>query len=162
MCNSDERFFEIDKDLQRWNLTCLDDGSWDVPDVWPACKECKKHNFVNQHSQTPFLIVAVNCTDPPSRPPAGTWEWQNEFAYKSKAYYTCGPYGKFRSPEGDMYKEAVVECDWNKSWVPSQLDPCEGRVISLVFKEHNFTLCSNILSIGTISTQKDWNGLQAR
>ena len=71
---------------------------------------------------------AVNCTEPPTRPAAGTWEWQNEYAYESQASYTCGPFGKFKSPDGNIYEETISECAWNKTWVPTELDPCEGLI----------------------------------
>jgi len=40
-CNKDDLFFEMDKALVQWNMTCLPDGSWDIPDVWPRCLYCK-------------------------------------------------------------------------------------------------------------------------
>ena len=36
-CNSDSVFFSHDRDAEEWNLTCLESGSWQVPEVWPAC-----------------------------------------------------------------------------------------------------------------------------
>ena len=73
---------------------------------------------------TCILFSAVNCTDPPSKPAAGTWEWNGEFSYGSSVLYTCGPYGNFLSPEGDLYEELVAECAWNQTWLPSSLPPC--------------------------------------
>ena len=35
-CSSDKVFFEEDRDMGEWNLTCLEDGSWEEP-VWPVC-----------------------------------------------------------------------------------------------------------------------------
>ena len=40
-CASQDFYFEMDRDKVSWNLTCLDDGSWDVPLAWPVCLECK-------------------------------------------------------------------------------------------------------------------------
>jgi len=34
-------FFEMNRDLLQWNLTCLPDGSWKVPEVWPRCVASK-------------------------------------------------------------------------------------------------------------------------
>ena len=68
---------------------------------------------------------AVNCTDsPPERPESGTWEWNGGISYDTRVTYTCGPYGGFESPEGNTYKVIDSVCGWNKSWVPSVLDPC--------------------------------------
>ena len=41
--------------------------------------------------------------------------------------YTCGPYGQFRDASGNSYKAAVVECAWNRSWVPHVLEECVGE-----------------------------------
>ena len=40
-CAAPDLYFEMDRDLESWNMTCLDDGSWDVPDIWPICLDCK-------------------------------------------------------------------------------------------------------------------------
>ena len=71
-----------------------------------------------------FSIVAVNCSDPPERPPSGTWEWDGNKEYNSVAQYTCGLYGKFRDTNGYKYEELTSVCGWNKSWVPEVFDPC--------------------------------------
>ena len=39
-CSAPDLYFEMDRDMEYWNMTCLDDGSWDVPDVWPICLDC--------------------------------------------------------------------------------------------------------------------------
>ena len=42
-CDSDDVKFEIDMDLDFWNMTCLFDGSWDAPQTpeeWPICLNC--------------------------------------------------------------------------------------------------------------------------
>ena len=41
-CKSFELYFDIDRDLEFWNITCLDDGSWDGPEEWPNCVECNQ------------------------------------------------------------------------------------------------------------------------
>ena len=40
-CAAPDLYFEMDRDLESWNMTCLDDGSWDVPDIWPICLDCR-------------------------------------------------------------------------------------------------------------------------
>ena len=40
--------------------------------------------------------------------------------------YTCGPYGQFLSPEGNLHTSQVAECLWNKTWSPPSLNPCKG------------------------------------
>ena len=66
----------------------------------------------------------MNCTEPPAKPAAGTWEWDGEISYDSSVLYTCGPYGNFLSPEGDLYEELMASCSWNMSWTPSKLPSC--------------------------------------
>ena len=71
-----------------------------------------------------FSVAAVNCTDPPARPPSGTWEWNGNKEYHSKAQYTCGLYGKFENSNNEKYEVLESVCGWNKSWVPNVFDPC--------------------------------------
>ena len=40
-CASQDLYFEMDRNKVSWNMTCLDDGSWDEPQTWPVCLECK-------------------------------------------------------------------------------------------------------------------------
>ena len=70
------------------------------------------------------FLLAVNCTDPPERPPSGTWEWNGDKKYESVAAYTCGFYGLFQNADGRKYEELTSVCGWNKSWVPEVFDPC--------------------------------------
>ena len=40
-CASQDLYFEMDREKVAWNMTCLDDGSWDVPEIWPVCLHCE-------------------------------------------------------------------------------------------------------------------------
>ncbi len=77
-------------------------------------------------------LIGVNCSGPPERPSSGTFEWNGDYAYKSKITYTCGPYGKFQGKDGKAYKDFTSVCAWNKTWVPQVLDQCVGKLHSLV------------------------------
>ena len=66
----------------------------------------------------------MNCSDPPVKPPGGTWEWNGNKIFETSIIYTCGPYGRFLSNEGTLYSELISVCAWNKTWVPSVLDQC--------------------------------------
>ena len=82
---------------------------------------------VSLASQTNLIILvsAVNCTDPPEKPAAGTWEWDGSFHYDSSVLYTCGPVGSFQHPgDGHLYEDLVSRCAWNRTWSPPVLDPC--------------------------------------
>ena len=37
----EELFFEWDRDMGEYNVSCLEGGSWDQPAVWPVCLPCK-------------------------------------------------------------------------------------------------------------------------
>ena len=66
----------------------------------------------------------MNCTEPPERSLTGTWDWSGDVDYLTQIHYTCGPYGKFINSEGVRYETLVSVCEWNKTWTPSNLDPC--------------------------------------
>ena len=36
-CADANLYYEHNRDLKHWNLKCLPDGSWLIPDVWPRC-----------------------------------------------------------------------------------------------------------------------------
>ena len=42
------------------------------------------------------IIPAVNCSSPPERPGAGTWEWDGSQTFHTEVTYTCGLYGNFQ------------------------------------------------------------------
>ena len=44
-CKDEDLYFEMDKDMEEYNVTCLEDGSWDVPAEWPVCFNCKIGEF---------------------------------------------------------------------------------------------------------------------
>ena len=41
VCESDDLYFEVDREMTEYNISCLPGGSWDEPDVWPVCFNCK-------------------------------------------------------------------------------------------------------------------------
>ena len=123
VCAGDDLYFEWDRDLEDFNITCLEDGSWDAPDIWPICVNCKDNPFMvklNVH----LLFLAVNCTESPERPGAGTWEWSGDLSYQTEIEYTCGPYGSFLKADGEVEEILISTCEWNKTWTPSELSAC--------------------------------------
>ena len=40
-CEEEGLYFEAGREIENFNLTCLTDGSWDVPSVWPRCISSK-------------------------------------------------------------------------------------------------------------------------
>ena len=115
VCPGDDLFFEWDRDMEVFNISCLTGGTWDEPTVWPIC------------------LPSINCTDlPPERPASGTWEWNGLLEYDTSVKYTCGPYGNFESPTGEKYSVIDSVCAWNKSWTPNVLDPCVAASCQVV------------------------------
>ena len=93
--------------MPEYNVTCLEDGSWDEPAEWPVCFNCefRIYSFGSKHNFT-----AVNCTHPPEKAAAGTWEWNGNLNYGTEVLYTCGPYGNFLDAEGFLYEELISTC----------------------------------------------------
>ena len=42
-CADENLYFEADKDMPEYNITCLEDGSFDEPAEWPVCFKCELH-----------------------------------------------------------------------------------------------------------------------
>ena len=42
-CSQDDLYFEWDRQMTEFHVTCLPGGSWEVPDQWPICIDC---NFI--------------------------------------------------------------------------------------------------------------------
>ena len=40
-CADENLYFEADKDMSEYNVTCLEDGSFDEPAEWPVCFNCR-------------------------------------------------------------------------------------------------------------------------
>ena len=122
VCAGEELYFEWDRDMAEFNVTCQEDGSWAAPaaDQWPSCLPCEGNYFFELLNI--FSLPAVNCSEPPSRPAAGTWEWDGGLEYETQISFTCGPYGSF--PDTEV---VVATCGWDKTWTPAQLPPCVCR-----------------------------------
>ena len=41
VCASEDLYFEWDRDMPEYNISCLPGGSWDEPLEWPVCFDCK-------------------------------------------------------------------------------------------------------------------------
>ena len=80
--------------------------------------------LVNSNSYHSCFFSAVNCTDPPVKADAGTWEWNGNFNYGTSVLYTCGPYGNFLDSNGFLYENLISTCSWDRTWSPPVLDPC--------------------------------------
>ena len=37
----DDLFFEWEREMEMFNISCLPGGSWDEPNIWPTCVPCK-------------------------------------------------------------------------------------------------------------------------
>ena len=68
--------------------------------------------------------AAVNCSAPPARPAAGTWEWSGSLQYLTTITYTCGPYGRFLSEDGQNYE---IQVDGDEILIKYGLIKCPSR-----------------------------------
>ena len=41
VCSGEELYFEWDRDMAEFNVTCLPGGAWELPDEWPRCVACQ-------------------------------------------------------------------------------------------------------------------------
>ena len=41
VCASEDLYFEADRDMTEYNISCMPGGSWDEPLEWPVCHNCK-------------------------------------------------------------------------------------------------------------------------
>ena len=51
VCQTEQLFFEEDRELGEFNLTCQDGGGWEEPAIWPVCLPCEnifKHLKIRQ------------------------------------------------------------------------------------------------------------------
>ena len=48
VCESDDLYFEMDREMTEYNITCMPGGNWDEPDEWPVCFGCKCSLFYSQ------------------------------------------------------------------------------------------------------------------
>ena len=46
-CNSSDTYFEWDRQMVEFNVTCLSGGMWIVPEEWPNCVESKHRRMLN-------------------------------------------------------------------------------------------------------------------
>ena len=41
VCTDEDTYFEVDKEMLEYNISCMPGGSWNTPDIWPICLNCK-------------------------------------------------------------------------------------------------------------------------
>ena len=41
VCQEDDTYFEWDREMTEYNVSCLPGGNWDEPEIWPICLPCK-------------------------------------------------------------------------------------------------------------------------
>ena len=58
VCAGDELYYEEDRDMLEYNVTCLPGGDWAEPDVWPRCVQCE-YNRV--HTSQYYLLTKFSC-----------------------------------------------------------------------------------------------------
>ena len=72
-CKDENLYFEMDKDMIEYNVTCLEDGTFEEPEEWPVCLNSKgalkktilRIWFINGARGTNGLLVWLVSTIPP-------------------------------------------------------------------------------------------------
>ena len=60
VCDGEDLYFEWEREMEEFNVTCLPGGAWDNPIEWPICVHCKlKKNF---QSFCHLLLVTTKFT----------------------------------------------------------------------------------------------------
>ena len=128
-CASKDLWFELDRDLENFEIKCLDDGSFDEPadDEWLNCvpSTCYLKAGYNRNMSKKSLFLAVFCPPAPDKPRGGKMVWNEKTTFGTTAEYECGPYAKFQAENStEFYGKSVLTCLWNKTWSLEVLDPC--------------------------------------
>ena len=114
-CETDH-LFEFDPHVVDFNLTCLQDGTW------------SNHSSLQEWNGCVHPDLRY-CIDPPSPPTKGlttfTPSQSGLMSYGSQVTYTCELGSIFRDLHTfELYKERILICQWNKTWIPSEIDLC--------------------------------------
>ncbi len=122
-----------------------------------------------------FTYADITCIHPPAKPSGGTRKWDGKSNFgnqirhvassKQKVQnmtptsascihrYTCGPYAKFgRNGTEELYNEAVIGCQWNRSWTMTELDKCVCKKYVLATRskvERIFIAMTHCTSLGS-------------
>ncbi|XP_059082778.1 uncharacterized protein LOC131880226 [Tigriopus californicus] len=106
-CAKSGLWMEGDRTRTFFEAECLPNGSFNVPVPFPAC------------------VTTVDCGNPPEKTKGGTRIWNGETVFGTEVRYTCGKHAKFVNRQtNELYQEAKISCQWNKTWSPTRLDPC--------------------------------------
>ena len=46
VCSSEDLYFEWDREMTEFNVTCRPGGQWDQPEEWPSCLKCKNNSDI--------------------------------------------------------------------------------------------------------------------
>ncbi len=117
-CENNNLFFEEDRDMEGFEVQCLDSGYFDTPweGEWPTC------------------VDNVYCETPPEKPWGGAILWNQKLEYSTEIRYSCNRYAQFLAEEYEppiKYSDTFINCQWNKTWTRDKLDRCicESRTL---------------------------------
>lgn len=114
----DGRYFETDRSLTQFSMTCLEDGTF---------------NFTNKRENWPTCLTdfEVHCGPPPSAPANGSRVWltgdEPADYYNRTLIYNCIKGSQFDTNNDQIGDSPSVQitCLWNKTWSPWRvLPPC--------------------------------------
>ena len=56
VCREEGLYFERDRDMTSYNISCLPGGQWDEPSKWPKCIKCKSQELYTTSSKFLFTF----------------------------------------------------------------------------------------------------------
>ncbi|TRY76321.1 hypothetical protein TCAL_12023, partial [Tigriopus californicus] len=109
-------FFENERSQNVINVTCLEGGLFDIPNIWPKC------------------VKTIYCGAPPAKRPEMRLHWLGDGSYQSKIVFDCGLFSDFITDvePRSTYSEQSMTCAWDSSWSPRHLDPCQPHSCPIV------------------------------
>ena len=61
VCREEGLYFERDRDMTSYNITCLPGGQWDEPSKWPKCIKCKSQQlYTISNSFHIFIVIQLS------------------------------------------------------------------------------------------------------
>ena len=61
VCEEEGLYFEWDRDMLEFNISCMPGGSWDLPATWPICVPCE---FLSSLDTAEISILLPNALRP--------------------------------------------------------------------------------------------------
>ena len=61
VCAGDDLYYEEDRDMTEYNVTCLPGGGWAEPELWPRCVHCEQIAiFLSQNTRISIKLSTAH------------------------------------------------------------------------------------------------------